>query len=113
MLPPETGARADERERGFVLRFQLSSLTRFVREDQEQESDKQQNTADAPSVEQDQRILKQLLPHEVIDPQDRLGIQQITQAENDQKETERSPQQEHIEKSTKIRRRSQRTGLAN
>lgn len=56
-------------------------------------------------------IFEDIFPHKGIHANNQLGLEQKAETERNQQKSQIEPQQEHVEKSIKIRRRSQRRRL--
>jgi hypothetical protein len=88
-----------------VVRPEVAGSSRsLIAQDQKEKTNEQKEASDFLSIEQDAGILEKRVAHIVVDPEDCFRVKQVAKPQDNKQKSEPKPQQEHIKKSSKIRR---------
>jgi ADP-ribose pyrophosphatase len=83
---------------------------RSIAQREQDKTEQDQPAADPLAVQEDIGIFEKSFAHKGVHPQDRFGVREVSQAYYDQQNPQGYAEQEHVEKSIKIRREESMKG---
>src|SRR5262249_27068963 len=104
-LPPEPPRSIGGRPPGPFRRSQEGSSDQSgIAQGKKDKPDKNQPAPDPFPIQKNMGIFEYRFPHDRVQPQDGFGVQEVAQTDDNKQEPQGDPEQEHVEKSIKIRR---------